>query len=72
MATKKMTRADVCEKLISNEIDTIKTMIESGDFTYIDSIVGDGVVGFNNLSNNDLTEEWANTFDEDILIIGNI
>lgn len=63
------TRNDIIDKLVNNEIDTIEQMIEQSDYTYLDSIIRNGIGGFDNLTNEKLEEEFYNTFEEKIKIV---
>lgn len=64
-----LSREEVVDRLVNDEIDTISQMIIEGDYTYIDSIIRDGgISGFSNLCNEDLIVEYYHKFDEDILI----
>ncbi len=64
-----MDRESVVDKLVADEIDTIKTMIQNDDLSYIDSIVRyGGIAGFHNLCNEDLEKEYFEKFDEVIKI----
>ena len=66
---KNLSREDVIDELVNDEIDTISQMIIEGDYSYIDSIVRDGgISGFRNLCNEDLMEEYYIKFDEYITI----
>ena len=65
-----LSREEVVERLVRDEIDSIEQMILQNDYSYIDSIVRDGgIVGISNLCNDDLIEEYRNKFDEFIEIL---
>jgi len=68
----KMTRENVIEKLIEDRIDTVQYMIDNGDYTYIDSVFRDGVGSLNDLCNEDLTQEYKDTFGDTISIVDNV
>jgi hypothetical protein len=60
-----LSRQEVVDQLVNDEIDTIKQMILEDDYSYLDSIVRDGgIAGFSNLCNEDLLEEYYIKFDE--------
>jgi|GEM_PF-2360053 len=63
-----MTRESVIERLVNNEIDTIQQLVVQEDYSYLESIVRNGVTGFDNLCNEDLIEEYKQTFEETIKI----
>jgi len=60
-----LSRQEVVDQLVNDEIDTIKQMVLEDDYSYLDSIVRDGgIAGFSNLCNEDLLEEYYIKFDE--------
>jgi hypothetical protein len=60
-----LTRQEVIDRLVSDEIDSIEQMILGGDYSYIDTIIRDGgISGFSNLCNEDLVAEYYSKFDE--------
>lgn len=64
------TREDLIDELVRDEIDTIEQMILQNDYTYIDSIVRyGGILGLDNMTNEDLIEKYYSRFDEVVGII---
>jgi len=64
-----LSRQEVIDQLVNDEIDTISQMVIEGDYTYLDGIIRDGgIAGFSNLCNDDLMEEYYIKFDEYITI----
>ena len=62
-----MERQEVIDRLVANEVDTIK----QSNLSYIDSIVRyGGIQGFDNMTNEDLIESWYETYEEEITIGG--
>lgn len=66
---KNISRQEVIDRLVADEIDTIEQMVYQNDYTYIESIVREGgIAGFNNLCNEDLEDEYYSKFKEYINI----
>jgi hypothetical protein len=62
---KTMNRESVINELVDNEMDTL---LSKDGRACLESTVRDGVIGFNNLSNDDLIQEYEYLFDEQIKI----
>lgn len=53
-----MKKAEIIEFLIDNDIDTISQMANQDDFSYIESLLREGFIGYSKMSKADLTKEY--------------
>jgi hypothetical protein len=64
-----LTRDEIVEKLVVNNINTIThSYIQHGDDTYLTNILEYGMVGFKNFTDEELVNEYRETFDEVVKI----
>ena len=62
-----MTREKMMEELINDRIDTVQSMIYNEDYTFVDEIFRCGVDGFEDMCEEDLRQEYVNTFGGDFM-----
>lgn len=63
------TRDEVIDGLVDNMEDSILQDAKEGDTSVLDSILRyGGLLGYNNMTNEDLVKEYNETFDADITI----
>lgn len=66
---KTLSRKDVIEVLVQNELDYWYGLLYDGEVEYLKEIIRDGgFVGFSTLTNYQLEEEYKTLFDEDVRI----
>jgi len=65
-----ISRDEAIRKLVRNELDYWKALIQEGETTYLEGLIRDGGPnGFAKLSNDELEKEYSILFDEEVIII---
>ena len=58
-----ITKQNAIDKLVDNEIDSIRSSADSNDVEYLSAILCDGFIGYSKFTNEQLEEELGNQFD---------
>ena len=71
MSTEKRTisRDEVIDELVNNNVDTIKSSLENNDIEYLDNLLRFGHTGFVQNTDEELEQEYAGIFGEEIQIV---
>lgn len=67
---KTINREEAIKKLLENEWDTIKQMVDNNDASYVDDIMSQGFKGYSNFENESLAIELSAQFGETYQVIG--
>jgi len=55
---KTYTKAELINKLCDDDCDTVRSMIEDNDYTYIDNIFRHGFKGYKSMTKQELMDEF--------------
>jgi hypothetical protein len=61
-----MTRIQIEEALISNDVDTVEKCMDACDYEYIMAIFLEGFKGYANFTDEELVKEYGDIFDKEI------
>ena len=64
----KLTRKEVIKKLVDDDIQIIKENIEEGNVSMLESVLTNGVIGYNDMESENLLNEHYNRFEVQICI----
>lgn len=67
---KKITTVQAIEWLVDDDIDTIDSSINNGDYEYLDNILRKGFVGYERFTKEELIKELEERYDEPFKFIG--
>lgn len=66
---KTLVREEVIEELTNNTVNTINNCIEQEDLYYVHQLLRNGHKGFATYSNEELSEEYAEIFGEEVEVV---